>query len=169
MAATLGVYQQMITDKPADLIVTPETALPLFARQIPLLYWSELRQFATQSGSYLAVGVPDQNQEEYTNSVLVLEPLQKSAKATLYRYDKHHLVPFGEFIPRGFRWFVNLMNIPLGDFARGALIQPPFAVGDQWILPNICYEDLFGEEIAAQIAASAHGGQPFCDDFAEYV
>ena len=37
-----------------------------------------------------------------------------------YRYDKTHLVPFGEFIPPLFRWFTNLMRIPLGDFARGA-------------------------------------------------
>ena len=37
-----------------------------------------------------------------------------------YRYDKHHLVPFGEFIPHGFHWFTRLMNIPLGDFNRGA-------------------------------------------------
>ena len=41
----------------------------------------------------------------------------------VYRYEKHHLVPFGEFIPPLFRWFVALMNIPLGDFNRGALGQ----------------------------------------------
>ena len=39
--------------------------------------------------------------------------------ATPYRYDKQHLVPFGEFIPTGFRWFTTLLNIPLGDFMRG--------------------------------------------------
>jgi apolipoprotein N-acyltransferase len=36
----------------------------------------------------------------------------------LYRYDKHHLVPFGEFVPPLFQWFVRMMNIPLGDFAE---------------------------------------------------
>jgi apolipoprotein N-acyltransferase len=77
-----------------------------------------------------------------------------------YRYDKHHLVPFGEFIPFGFRWFVDMMHIPLGDFGRGALLQVPFAVKDQWVLPNICYEDLFGEEIAAQIHAGVTGAMP---------
>ena len=62
-------------------------------------------------------------------------------------YDKHHLVPFGEFIPWGFGWFVRQMQIPLGDFARGAPVQPPFEVDGQRIAMNICYEDLFGQEI----------------------
>jgi apolipoprotein N-acyltransferase len=35
----------------------------------------------------------------------------------------------------------------MGDFNRGAAHQLPFAVGDQYIAPNICYEDVFGEEL----------------------
>ena len=64
-----------------------------------------------------------------------------------YYFDKHHLVPFGEFVPPGFRWFINLMNIPLGDFNRGAVGQPPFEWRGERLAPNICYEDLFGEEL----------------------
>ncbi|MFM1788316.1 MAG: apolipoprotein N-acyltransferase, partial [Pseudomonadota bacterium] len=59
----------------------------------------------------------------------------------------YHLVPFGEFIPWGFRWFVDLMQMPLGDFTAGARIQKPIPVADQLIGINICFEDLFGEEI----------------------
>jgi apolipoprotein N-acyltransferase len=44
-----------------------------------------------------------------------------------------------------------MMSIPLGDFTRGAAVQPAFAVKDQWVLPNVCYEDAFGEEIAANL------------------
>jgi len=89
------------------------------------------------------------NGVEYSNSVLGLAP---TLAASTYRYDKHHLVPFGEFIPTGFRWFTNLMQIPLGDQTRGAVIQAPFPVKDQKVLPNICYENVFGEEIAEQIS-----------------
>jgi apolipoprotein N-acyltransferase len=66
----------------------------------------------------------------------------------LYRYDKQHLVPFGEFVPPLFQWFVRMMNIPLGDFGHDR--PPPLALHwqGQRLLPQICYEDLFGEEVA---------------------
>jgi apolipoprotein N-acyltransferase len=64
-------------------------------------------------------------------------------------------VPFGEFIPAGFRWFTEMMNIPLGDFARGPLNAPSFAAHGQRIAPNICYEDLFGAELAMRFADPA--------------
>jgi apolipoprotein N-acyltransferase len=70
----------------------------------------------------------------------------------LYRYDKHHLVPFGEFVPPFFRWFTDLMSIPLGDFNRGAVGQPSLEWKGQRLAPNICYEDLFGEELGARFA-----------------
>ena len=68
-----------------------------------------------------------------------------------YRYDKHHLVPFGEFVPPGFHWFTRMMNIPLGDFNRGPLDARRRSTCDgERVAPNICYEDLFGEELAAR-------------------
>ncbi len=156
--ATLSLYYDMISAAPADLVATPETAIPLLSRQLPPDYLGRLVDFAHQSGTHIALGIPvSDGPAQYANSVLGFSP---SAAAQAYRYDKHHLVPFGEFIPLGARWFVDMMKIPLGDFERGALLQAPFAVKDQWVLPNICYEDLFGEEIAAQIAASYFSGKP---------
>lgn len=156
--ATLLLYHDMIGAAPADLVATPETAIPLLSRQLPPDYLGRLAEFAHRSGSHIALGIPvSDGPMQYANSVLGFSP---SSSAPTYRYDKHHLVPFGEFIPLGARWFVDMMNIPLGDFERGALLQTPFAVKDQWVLPNICYEDLFGEEIAAQIAASHFAGKP---------
>src|SRR5205814_7113342 len=69
--------------------------------------------------------------------------------------DKLHLVPFGEFIPFGFRWFTDAMGIPLGDFERGVANPPSFGVRGQWVAPNICYEDLFGEELARRFVDPA--------------
>src|SRR5690606_35098634 len=74
-----------------------------------------------------------------------------------WRYDKSHLVPFGEFVPTGFRWFVDAMVMPLGDFHRGADRQPPFAVGVQHVAFNVCYEDVFGEELLPALQAGADG------------
>jgi apolipoprotein N-acyltransferase len=56
-------------------------------------------------------------------------------------------VPFGEFIPLGFRWFVDLMQMPIGDQERGMRRQTPLELAGQRIAINICYEDLFGAEI----------------------
>ena len=44
------------------------------------------------------------------------------------------------------------MQIPLGDFGRGGRDQPPFEVGGQRFAFNICYEDLFGEELLPALA-----------------
>ncbi|MEN9436684.1 MAG: putative apolipoprotein N-acyltransferase N-acyltransferase, rane protein, partial [Pseudomonadota bacterium] len=73
----------------------------------------------------------------------------------VWRYDKHHLVPFGEFIPPLFKWFTQLMNIPLGDFNRGAVGQASMPWKGQRLAPNICYEDLFGEELGVRFADPA--------------
>ncbi len=159
---TLTLYEDMIRAAPADLIATPETAFPLLAHQLPADYLPRLAEFATASNSHLAIGIAvSDGPQQYANSVIGIAPVAASrATPQLYRYNKHHLVPFGEFIPFGFRWFVDMMHIPLGDFTRGAALQAPFAVKDQWILPNICYEDLFGEEIANQLRTAAANDKP---------
>ena len=155
---TMKLYHDAITAAPADLIATPETAIVMLPQQLPPDYLPGIAQFLTKTNSNLILGIPmADSQSAYFNSVIGLTPRQGSS---YYRYDKHHLVPFGEFIPLGFRWFVNLMSIPLGDQTSGADIQPAFPIKDQRVLPNICYEDLFGEEIAAQLNHPAQGQKP---------
>jgi apolipoprotein N-acyltransferase len=159
--STLALYNDMIVAQPADLIATPETAIPLLSQQLPPDYMPLLQKQAQKSKSHLLIGIPIYDgPQAYTNSVIGIAPSDAFLERPPYRYNKHHLVPFGEFVPTGFRWFVNLMRIPLGDFSRGDAVQAPFAVKDQWVLPNICYEDLFGEEIADQIAAAHFEGKP---------
>ncbi len=146
----LELYRGMIMAAPADLIATPETAVVLFPQQLPPDYLPSLAAFARTTGSSLLYGIPlSDGPGHFSNSVAGLAPTGQT-----YRFDKQHLVPFGEFVPAGFRWFVDMMRIPLGDFHRGAKLQPAFAVKDQRVLPNICYEDAFGEEIADQIRSS---------------
>ena len=151
---SLSWYGQNLINATAPLVVTAETAIPLLPNQLPVSYWQAIQApFVTPgSGRAAIVAVPLGSLEAgYTNSVVAFA----EGDAGKYRYDKHHLVPFGEFIPTGFRWFVRLMNIPLGDFDRGALPQPPFEWQGERIAPNICYEDLFGEEIGAGFRSEA--------------
>ena len=140
----------------ADLVVAPETAIPLLPSQLPEGYWEALVN-GFRGGQHALIGVPLGDFEHgYTNSVAGLsKDAAREEPDGFYRYDKHHLVPFGEFIPWGFRWFVALMNMPLGDFSRGPLQAPAFGVQGQRVAPTICYEDLFGEEIAARFVDPA--------------
>jgi apolipoprotein N-acyltransferase len=94
----------------------------------------------------------EQGQLKYSNSVIALMPQTSPAASANYQYDKHHLVPFGEFVPPLFQWFVRMMHIPLGEFTRGDVAQPSLAFKGERIAPNICYEDLFGEELARSFA-----------------
>ena len=147
-------YAEQLSTAGAALVVAPETAIPLLPQQLEPGYLQGITQRYAAGGQALLLGIPLGNIERgYTNSVLGFAPGQGRP----YQYDKHHLVPFGEFIPPFFRWFTQMMNIPLGDFNRGAVGQPSFAFGGERIAPNICYEDLFGEEIGARFldAASA--------------
>lgn len=150
---TLKLYDSMLREQTADLIASPETAIPDFAERLPPSYLAQLDAYATEHQSRFAVGIMHlESRTRFMNSVMVMGAAGKpSAPAATYLYSKHHLVPFGEFIPWGFHWFVDMLHIPIGDQTSGPDLQPPFPVRDQWVLPNICYEDLFGEEIAAQI------------------
>jgi apolipoprotein N-acyltransferase len=154
---TMKLYQDAITAAPADLIATPETAIITLPQQLPPDYLPGIAQFLNKTNSNLILGIfTADSQTAYFNSVIGIP----AKGGSYYRYDKHHLVPYGEFIPYGFRWFVNLMSIPLGDMTSGRDIQPAFPVKDQRVLPNICYEDLFGEEIAAQLNTPAQDQKP---------
>ncbi len=145
-------YGQQLLQADTALVVGPETAVPLLPDDLPPGYWDGLRTHFQRGDTAALLGIPLGSQEAgYTNSVVGLKP----GATAPYTYAKHHLVPFGEFIPRGFRWFTELMNIPLGDFNRGAVGQPSFAWQGQRLAPNICYEDLFGEELGARFADPA--------------
>jgi len=142
----LDFYGAQLLAAQTALVVLPETAFPLLPEQLPQAYWSALKERFASGGQAALIGLPmGSGQDGYSNAVLGLKP-----GAPDYRYDKQHLVPFGEFVPPYFRWFIRLMDIPLGDFKRGALVQPAFEWQGERLAPNICYEDLFGEEIGAQ-------------------
>ncbi|MDE1947050.1 MAG: apolipoprotein N-acyltransferase [Burkholderiales bacterium] len=144
-----------------ELVMAPETAVPLLPDQLEQVdpgYWKALAARFSGPGQAALVGVPLGDYDHgYTNSVAGL------SAGPRYRYDKHHLVPFGEFIPTGFRWFTELMDIPLGDFKRGVANPPSFPVRGERVAPNICYEDLFGEELARRFADPARAPTLFAN------
>jgi len=168
LTETLVSYGRMVMDSDSRLIVLPETAFPLFRKDIPPDYLQQLGDHAVSLGGDLLFGVPESDADgSYYNAV---ESLGSSAPQ---HYRKVHLVPFGEFVPYGFRWLVNAMNIPLGDFSRGRPDQPPINVAGQKVAMNICYEDVFGEELiyalpAATLMANVSNDAWFGDSFAPW-
>jgi apolipoprotein N-acyltransferase len=150
LPGALDWLRQALDQAAGDLVVAPETAIPLLPSQLQEFdpgYWPSLRDHFEHSPKAALIGVPLGDFDSgYTNSVLGLS--SHTLGKNPYRYDKVHLVPFGEFIPKGFHWFTQLMEIPLGDFNRGPLNAPSFTTLGQRLAPNICYEDLFGEELA---------------------
>ncbi len=149
LAPTMQRYRDLVLRSTGQLVILPETAIPLFYDEVPPEYLGELAQIVRARGGDLVVGMPERDFQtrSYFNSVMSLG----SAPTQIYR--KHHLVPFGEYIPLKpvFGWFVDMMQIPLGEFSRGSLQQIPLAVASQQVAMNICYEDVFGEEIITQL------------------
>lgn len=142
---SVDTYLQLARAHPAALTVLPETAIPLYFSEVP----REVLRDLTGHGDALigvAIGTTDGG---YTNGAVALTP-QLAASA----YAKHHLVPFGEYAPPGFAWFFNFARIPMSNFTAGPSRQEPLAVAGQRIAPNICYEDLFGEELLGALPAA---------------
>jgi apolipoprotein N-acyltransferase len=156
----MHAYVEAIETSTARLVVLPETAWTSPWSATPAELAARVGVHLGAGGSSVAIGMPLIEQggqrvpghSRYTNSVALITADAAGALAIVAaRYDKRHLVPFGEFVPPGFRWFVDLMRIPLGEFGRGAPDQPPFAVDSQRFAFNVCYEDLFGEELLASV------------------
>jgi apolipoprotein N-acyltransferase len=149
---TLETYRRMILSSDAKLIVLPESALPLLRSQVPESYLDILSQHMRKNGGDIIIGSFEHEQGHYYNSVFTL------GTAATQNYRKNHLVPFGEFIPLrpALGWFINeVLSIPMSDLARGGVAQPPLDAAGQKIAVNICYEDVFGEEIIRALPSAS--------------
>lgn len=141
---SIDIYTRLARDNPAALTVLPETAIPLFFDQIP----RETLQVLAQHGDLLIGAAARHRDSGYVNGAIAI------TKEGVASYAKRHLVPFGEYIPPGFSWFFELVRIPMSNFSAGPAVQAPLLIGGQSIAPNICYEDLFGEEILTSLPAA---------------
>jgi apolipoprotein N-acyltransferase len=145
-AATLAIYKRLVEASEGQLIVLPETAIPRFLDAVDPSYLKDIERIAAERRADILIGVPIRDSDgRYFNSVISV------GTSPSQRYDKSHLVPFGEFVPPGFGWIVKTFAIPLTDFSLGPENPKPLALAGQLVAPNICWEDAFGEEIIRQL------------------
>jgi len=145
-AATLATYKRLIEASRAQLIVLPETAIPRFLDAVDPLYLQDIARVAAERRADVLIGVPIRDSDgRYFNSLVSV------GASPTQRYDKSHLVPFGEFVPWGLSWMVRTLAVPLSDFSSGPENPKPLALGGQLVAPNICWEDAFGEDIIRQL------------------
>ncbi|HZI85064.1 MAG TPA: apolipoprotein N-acyltransferase [Casimicrobiaceae bacterium] len=151
---TLAIYADLVAQAKGRLTVLPESALPMFADEVPSDYVARLRAAALSRDGDVLLGLfffepraAGESEDHYFNSVVSI------GSATPQVYRKRHLVPFGETIPLKplVGWFIrSVLHIPLEDQTAGPPGQAPFEVAGQRVAVNICYEDAFGSELAQE-------------------
>ncbi len=156
----IDLIKNAIEENPnSELIVLPETAFTREFKKLDPSLLAEIKLLLTKNEITLMTGIPRYH-NGWKNSLISLETDKLSKINITGIYDKHHLVPFGEFIPPGFKWFVNMMEIPLGEFSKGETLQAPIKIRDHLIGVNICFEDLFGKEISKPFFNSQQKDKP---------
>jgi apolipoprotein N-acyltransferase len=139
----LDWYAKELQKTQAEITVLPEIAIPYFENELPAGYWDALTGKFKDEKQVALLGIPTLDKDKgYGNSAVGL------GFGVERQYDKYHLVPFGEFTPESMKWFTRLMVNDMGDFNKGAVKQPPFIWQGHNFSMTICYEDLFGEDLA---------------------
>lgn len=144
-------YYALVSHTRAEIVVLPETAFPQFLQTIEPGLVAQFADVAQRNGSALAIGVPalTADGKGYLNAMVNLADFNPEEPEQFEIYSKNHLVPFGEYkpLPALTEPLYSVMNMPLADFKRGGLGQKPFAMANQKVAFNICYEDGFGDEL----------------------
>lgn len=139
----------------ADIIIWPEAAIPAFEVEIGS-FLSNLDSAAQMNQSAVITGILNHDQQgHYFNSILALGETEHAE----YRYDvtqryhKHHLLPFGEFVPfeEWLRPLAPLFNLPMSSFSRGDYIQPNIIAKGLAFAPALCYEIIFNEQLRVNV------------------
>jgi len=138
------IYQNLTEEVAADhpdLIIWPETAVTVSLPQ-DLEWHNTLSFLAEASASFLLVGSPyySKETENYFNTAFLISPQGK----IISRYDKLHLVPFGEYVPKEkyFPHFFDRILEEVGDYTPGKK-EVIFKIPQGNFNVLICFEDIF--------------------------
>ena len=137
-----------------DIIVWPETAVPFYYQQTGRLT-RKVMAISRDLDAPILFGSPAYKFENkkvgYLNSAFLIAPsIDKRSIETIGRYDKYHLVPFGEYVPLArYLFFMNKITEGIGDFVPGRGVMTLDMEGNMAGRPGvsygplICYEGIF--------------------------
>jgi len=142
-ATYLDLSNRLLAKKRQDIIIWPETALPFFPKDSALFH-KVTAKTTTWGGTTLVTGAPTYSYKapgevNYYNSALVID----HAPIRIQRYNKRHLVPFGEYIPFN-QYLPSSMPLvhSMGNFTPGNS-EKPITCQNGEIGLLICYESIF--------------------------
>ena len=156
---TLDVYRDLsvkAAEEGAELIIWPETAVPFYLGEHNPK--EELvTRIVREAGVHLLTGVPSYDYDRETRNASYFNSAYLFAPDGLLagKYDKVHLVPYGEYVPlRRFFPFIKKLTAGVGDFSSGPGAVP-IAFGEEALGVIICYEAIFPENSAAAVKSGA--------------
>lgn len=144
LVSSLETYMRLSSEDSAgvDIVVWPETAIPTGYDRVAQVIDPFADSMLAQGTEVLSGGFHRDGDDVY-NAVRQLG----GDKAL---YTKQHLVPFGEYVP--FRFLFDFVSqfviIPSSDLSRGSGPANLLNIKGENIGLSICYEDVFGEEMA---------------------
>ncbi|UUO24738.1 apolipoprotein N-acyltransferase [Colwellia sp. M166] len=148
---------------PADLIIWPESAITAVEPSKQAQDFLQIAQSsAVLNNSAIITGIIDYNinSKNYYNNLIVLGKGSADDQQGNYqynnlnRYSKHHLLPIGEFVPFAdwLRPLAPFFNLPMSSFSRGAYVQKNLIANGYHLLPLICFEVAFSEQLSANFS-----------------
>ena len=148
---------KITNDDQQELIIWPESAIAALELNMQKFLHSLSDQLTTNNKTLISGIISYQPEgNKYYNSVITLGKQPNGQKYSLEsknRYQKHHLLPIGEFVPFEdlLRPLAPLFNLPMSSFQRGDEVQPNLQTRGMTLATALCYEIAYPEQLRKNV------------------